>query len=1023
MSKRYPGNFITGNPVALSQTSNNGIWDLKDNYQATNNGTWREANGIYEIGRSLRFRSSVTAYLNRTPIVAGNRKTWTFSAWIKRCNVSGGGTAYRNIFCAYSSGNTYSDIAFAGTNGDRLRIYQQTGGGDTWYAEPNMYFRDPSAWYHIVVAFDNTLSAAGDRIKLYVNGVQQTFASYTAPAQNTDYLINSTNVHYINYIPGNTPNDMYMAETNFIDGQAFDSSYFGYFDPITNIWQPKKYTGNYGTNGFYLPFNQYGSTLMLGKNAGNPSNLLTYSEQFDNAAWLKPAAPVAPTVTANSTTAPDGTTTADTLNWSGATAHPVYQETTVPTFTLGDTYTFSVYLKKSTAGQFNIQVVWFYTAGGNQDGYVYATFDSNGILTSFTPSNSYIQATAQFIGNGWYRVSCTSTYQGGGAGTLIRGSVGQGSGASSVYAWGAQFNLGNTPDTYLQTTSSALNQTWTPNNFSVAPGVTYDSMVDSPTNVFTTATDVGGVVPGNYCTLNSAFRAYGGNTYSGTFSNANLSYASQGNPSHGFGTIAVPSTSSTGYYWEVTCTSMDTARTYIGMVDPYASPNIVGDGASYGFPYKALISNPGEYRNFASGTAGGAQGTYTSFAANDTIRIAYKNGSIWFGKNDTWMNSGNPAAGTGALDTGIDTSKTWLPYVGYNSSFTLNFGQRPFTYAPPAGFVSLNTTNLQALGTAAVGKAAIQPNKWMDISLYGGTGAARDITNSGFQPDLVWIKHRSSAENHNIYDSARGPGLRLESNSTAVEFQYLDRLTSFNNNGFSLGSGYNNTSGTSYIAWQWKQSPTAGFNVVSYTGDGTNNRAISHNLGVTPAFIIVKDTTVGYNWDIYHQSLGISATMIFSTGTGTRNASAFGSTAPTSSNFFTQNSYTNSSGSKMIAYLWAEVPGFSKFGSYAGNSSSDGPFIYCGFRPKMIIIRSTSAAREWNVWDTARGPYNINNFSQLDWSQSHAEYAGDGYNNVVDFLSNGFKLRNAVSPNYNQGETYVYAAFAESPFGLNNRAR
>jgi hypothetical protein len=469
---------------------------------------------------------------------------------------------------------------------------------------------------------------------------------------------------------------------------------------------------------------------------------------------------------------------------------------------------------------------------------------------------------------------------------------------------------------------------------------------------------------------------------------------------------------------------MDTGAIGVMVYDPavtYASRSIGYGGADYVWRYDGYKATNGTLS--AYGTAVNSN--------TDVVMCAYdtSNNTVWFGKNGTWFASSNPATATSPAFT--DSVRTDLEYLfkpivhsthggGGTAVNVVNFGQRQFAYTPPAGFKSLCTTNLQERGASTVGSAAIAPYKYFDINLYGGTGASRNITNSGFQPDLVWIKHRSSAENHNLYDSARGPGLRLESNSADVQTYYVDRLTSFNNNGFSLGGGYNNTSGTSYVAWQWKQSPTAGFNVISYTGDGTNNRAISHNLGVKPAFIIVKDTTVGYNWDIFHKSLGISATMIFTnTSPGTRNVSAFGSTAPTASNFFTQNNYTNSSGSKMIAYLWAEVPGFSKFGSYTGSGSTDGAFVYTGFRPRFIMLKHTGSGTDaWIMMDAETQRYNVvGNFLQP--SQTDQEL-----NTVIcDFLSNGFKLRQTYTTINSSNYNYIYMALAESPFGLNNRAR
>jgi len=1014
MSKRYPGNFITGNPVALSQTSNNGIWDLKDNYTAVGNGTWQEVDGIYEIPRSLRFRSAATSYLQRTPAVASNRTTWTWSGWVKR----GAQGSQMSLLHAYDgSSSQRADFQFNSSNN---LTFWKGGSGTPGQLTSLAVFRDSSAWYHIVLVADYSNATPSSRAVLYVNGVSQSVTINTA-FDTSSGQINGNWAHQIGGYAGGTYVDGCITEVNFIDGLALDPSYFGYTDSITGVWQPKRYTGAYGTNGFYLPFNQYTSPRMLGKNY-NSSNLITYSEQLDNAAWSKPASPVAAVVNANQIIAPDGTLTADLVTFA-ATAHPCIQEITVPSFTIGDTYTASMYLKTSVAGTYNLQLVYFLTAGGNQDGYCQVVFNSSGVLTSFTSLyNSYISSTAVHVGNGWYRVSVTNRWTIGGAGTTLRMSIGQGSGASSIYAWGGQINLGEGPDAYLQTVASAVNQSFTPNNFSVTAGVTYDSMVDSPTNVFTTATDIGGVVSGNYATLNPLIPYYSGAT---VYSNGNLGFtvgSNGGVTEEAFATIPF---SSGKWYAECTVASVGT-NSWIGVCSNVPATAIGTYGASVranGYAYKQSSGNKCNGDN--TGVAYG-----TSFGAGNVIGIALdlESGS----KNITFYRDGvsQGVAFTGLTSTdgnfvfGIDTDP--------GGSFNWNFGQRAFAYAPPAGFKSLNTTNLQALGSAAVGSAAIQPNKYFDISLYPGTGAEKAITlPGGFQPDLTWFKNRSISQNHHLMDSARGDGVIYYPNLTNTEDSLGSSWARFTSNGLNLGAAAGvNQSGQSYVAWQWKQSPTAGLNIVPYTGTGVA-RSISHNLGVAPKFMLVKQRNVSArSWCVYHggQTDPQQAFYLDSTAAAFSYTAFFNNTAPTSSNFsLGTDASVNQSGSNYVAYIWAEVPGFSKFGRYVGRSDANGPFIYLGFKPKYLLIRSTSGIRDWLIYDTARTPYNgystSDPFAGAQGIIAGVPYTGaSGYSDSIDFVSNGFKLKNAASPNYNGGETYVYVAFAESPFALNNRA-
>ena len=1022
MSKRYPGNSITGNPVALSQTSNNGIWDLKDNYTAVGNETWQEADGIYEIPRSLRLRND--GYFSKVPPTTTNRTTWTVSLWTKISQTN----ATRTLFGAGNSATGGgSGFACGFYNNNRFRF--SAGGGVTFNYNSTQNFRDPSAWYHVVVVWDSTNSSSIDRIRVWINNVRITsWAVQTNPSGNT--AIDWNNSSATMYVGAENDagtivrHEGYITEFHSVDGVGLDPSYFGYADPITGIWHPKKYTGQYGTNGFYLPFNQYTSPIMLGKNSGNPSNLLTYSEQLDNAVWAKPAAAVAPVVTANQIAAPDGTTTADLVTFAGATTHPVLQEVTVPSFTIGDTYTASIYLKTSVAGRYNLQLVYFLTAGGNQDGYCQVTFNSSGVLTSFQPLyTANVSCTAVNVGNGWYRVSVSHKWTTGGAGTTIRMSLGQDSGASSIYAWGAQINLGEGPDVYRQTVATAVNQSWTPNNISTTAGSTYDPMVDSPSNVFTTATDTGGVVSGNYATLNSLIPVYSGAT---VFSNANLGFTVGSNGGVTDLAIATIPVSSGKWYAECTVTATPSAGTaWIGVCSnvPATARGLYGAAVrSNGYAYKQSTGNKCNGDN--NGVAYGA--TYTT---GDIIGIALDldNRTITFYKNGVSQGVAftSITSTDGNFVFGVDSDPT--------APFNYNFGQRAFAYAPPDGFKSVNTTNIQALGTAAVGTAALQANKWFDINLYPGSGTNRTITNTGnFQSDIVWFKNRSVSQNHHLMDSVRGGGTIYYPNLSNTEDALGGSWADFTSNGFSLGSGAGvNTSGQSYVAWQWKQSPVSGLNIVPYTGTGVA-RSISHNLGVAPRFMLIKQRDVSTRaWCVYHGGLSDpqQAFYLDSTAAPFSYTLFFNNTAPSSSNFtLGTDASVNQNNSKYIAYLWAEVPGFSKFGNYVGNGSASGPFIYLGFKPKYLLIRSITGARDWLIFDSVRTPYNGYNtsdpFAGAQGLIAGVPYTGaSGYSDAIDYTSNGFKYKNAASPNYNgSGEGYVYVAFAESPFALNNRA-
>lgn len=1142
MSKRYPGNSITGNPVALSQTSNNGIWDLKDNYTAVGNGTWQAAgSGTYEIPNSLRFRAATSPYFQRTPTVAGDRKTWTWSAWVKKTT---NGT-FQQMFGARANSNA-SQVGFIRfSNGDALQVFSRNSSGGTQYdATTNALFRDNSAWYHIVVVINTPSVPPIDRVLVYVNGVRQTFSNIGSPSQNLECAINAVDVHQVGSTGGEYFFDGYMAEVNFVDGQALDPSYFGYTDPVTNIWQPKKYTGAYGTNGFYLPFNQYTSSRMLGKNY-NSSNLLTYSEQLDNAAWSKPAAAVAAVVTANAIAAPNGTTTADLVTFAGATTHPCLQEVSLPTFVPGDTYTGSMYLKTSVAGTYALQMVYFYTSGGNQDGYANVTFNSSGVLTSCTASSAYMSASAQYVGNGWYRVSATSQWlnQGGAhSGTVLRMSIGQASGASSIYVWGAQINLGNTADPYVQTVASAINNSWAPNgglvvgtnviantgniihsrylrytdgsmptgifapntnvfsgygiggegknnvaiqyiaptpiayttleikwgdsnnnNSAGAPLYVNGSIVatvnggqgggktqiyqatngtltscgvgggisgqygahldyikingvfladanynciapDSPTNIFTTATDTGGVISGNYAVWNSL------NPLT-TYTEGSL--------------YAVGTSGAYPYNIETSLRTPASGKFYVEvLVSKGASNPAIGIGSNSPDAYACWRCNGTMINSISGISSTGGTATWTT---GDLVGMAYDVNArvITFYKNGTSVGTFTNVPATG-----------WSFIVRKDSASGdggyLNCGQYPFAYTPPAGFKSLTTTNVQAQGSSAIGNAAINPSKYFDISLYTGNSAntGNKIGGLQFAPDFLWIKSRNAAIDHSIYDTRRGAGRRLSSSSTALENNYESQMTSFNSDGFTVATNNNevNEAGKPYVAWQWKESVTAGFNIVPYTGTGVA-RSISHNLGVAPSMMIVKgiDGTAD-NWRVWHKNLTSAANHLILNSTVAQTdatgAEPWNDTAPTSSVFTIGTDVSvNQNTKKFIAYLWTEVPGFSKFGNYAGNGSADGVFVYTGFKPKYLLIRSTVAAN-WILIDSVRDAIINTTGGTNTYVIPNSSGAEGAAGNVVNLVSNGFKLQLANS-NWNAvtDTNVIYMAFAETPFALNNRAK
>jgi hypothetical protein len=326
----------------------------------------------------------------------------------------------------------------------------------------------------------------------------------------------------------------------------------------------------------------------------------------------------------------------------------------------------------------------------------------------------------------------------------------------------------------------------------------------------------------------------------------------------------------------------------------------------------------------------------------------------------------------------------------------------------------------------------------MDASLYTGNGGSNVIMNAGsFQPDFVWMKTRSTAGSHTLQDSVRGTSSQLVSNSANAQESNTDCLTAFNTNGFSLGANITgtlvncNVNGYTYDAWQWKgggtavsntsgsitsqvsANTTAGFSVVTYTGTGAN-ATVGHGLGVAPLMIIIKNrTTAGTDWNVYHASLG-NANVIFLdlTNASTASSTNWNNTSPTSS-VFTVGTVggVNGSGANLVAYCFAQILGFSAFGSYTGNGSTAGPFIYTGFRPKFILIKDSSNAGNWNIYDSSVNTYNTASKYLLP-NLALAEQTFTSLN----ILSNGFQQVNTDNDLNASGRTYIYMAFASNPF-------
>ena len=312
------------------------------------------------------------------------------------------------------------------------------------------------------------------------------------------------------------------------------------------------------------------------------------------------------------------------------------------------------------------------------------------------------------------------------------------------------------------------------------------------------------------------------------------------------------------------------------------------------------------------------------------------------------------------------------------------------------------------------------PAQYFNTAIWTGTGdSTTAVTGVGHQPDFIWIKNRDVGDDHMLYDSVRGGTKRMFSNSNAAEGTESQGIQSFDSDGFTTGT-HRATGGDAsnkMVAWNWKESATAGFDIVSYTG-ASGDQTFAHSLGAAPEWYLVKERGNANSWVVNHIGLAnqTNAYLLLNTNDAAGTDSWFNSTAPTSSVVSANDgdSPTNRNGGTYTMYLWRSVKGFSKFGSYTGNGNANGTFIYTGFRPAWVMIKSTGL-NSWEILDNKRNPTNVMGKSIFPDGVNPYDYT-----DRIDILSNGFKTRTNSSGVNGSGVSYIYMAFAESPFVNSN---
>ncbi len=1078
----------------------------------------------YQIGRSLRFNSADSVSLTKSFSSNGNRQKWTLSFWIKRSKL---GTKQQILGTQGTNDSDYSEMYF--DTDDKLFI--RFGYLSVVDAKPAAVFRDVSAWYHIVIALDTQNSTANNRLRVYVNGTE--LGDYSDDSRSSftgTYGIGRAGSHKISGEPNGSGSEIdgYLAEIHYVNGSQLAGSDFAEVDSNNN-WNPKEYSGTYGTNGFYLKFADNTSNASLGTDSSGNNNTFTVTNFVATAGADGAGGFDAVTYSGNGSTQvisglkfqPDfvwiknrdsssyGHRLVDSVRGStkylmshnnSAEATDLNGVTSFNSsgFTVGSSNDYNV------SGNNNDFIAWAWKAGGaavsKNSGSIPATVSANdtygfsiikyeGTGANGTVEHGLSTAPKFFFGRNLDDTSSSRDWivyhEALGNTTRLKFTSGNKSSSStffqntspsnSVITIGTSHDINKDNDDYilycwsevsgfskfgsytgssnaqtittgfkpafviLRDTTQAANwvlldskrgSSWleadgaAADNSNNSHQITYnndgftvsgdkfnvngklmiyaafadtpdtsnvDSLIDTPTNA-----DAGsGNNIGNYCTLNPL--AKGAAT---SLSNGNLNYVG-GAANQTLGTIGM---SSGKWYWEDHKISGTYGATGIALADAPLN-NHPGQGNSW-----AYNKNGSKWHN-------GSQSSYgATWDSGDTIGIAFDAdaGTLVFYKNGVSQGTAYTGLTNGPyFVTGADNSVT-----GY-----FNFGASgSFKYAPPAGHKALCTQNLDP-PTIADGSTVF------DVVKYDGTGSTQTISGLGFNPDLVWIKNRASANyGHRLVDSVRGSTKYLMSHSTGQEGTDSNGVTAFNSDGFDLGSsGDFNVNNNAFVGWAWDAGTTtdtnntdgsitptgvranasAGFSIISYTATGSTE-SVGHGLNDTPALTILKNRDAAENWLVYTQAIDGSLDIVSLNTTGTKSDSS--NSAPTSSVVY----LAGTNNQKYIAYCFAPVEGYSAFGSYTGNGNANGTFVYTGFRPAFILIKGSSFTSNWFIQDIERDGYNVNDGVALRPNLANAEDGTTTYN--LDILSNGFKLRTSAADANTNGATFVWAAFAEHPF-------
>jgi len=934
----------------------------------------------YNIQRSLRFNSADLAHLSRTPDSAGNRKTWTWSGWIKKS-----GSANSNyVFNTGTDGtNPHGYLYFSG---DLLAYWDRRQAGDGIVLQTNAVFRDPSSWYHIVLAVDTTQATNTNRAKLYVNGSEVTsFGIANYPNQNEDSYFNRAAEHRIGGITSNFFNG-YLAEINFIDGQALTPSSFGYTDPSTDVWMPKKYAGTYGTNGFYLNFSD-NSSLTTSSNVGIGKDFSGNSNYWATSGISINAGPDNDSLVDSPTNYGTDTGLGGEVRGNYATFSPIDVG--------GSTLTNGNLDISSGANQYRSSTINLPTKG---KWYFEFTVNSLGATnTGFWIVTNQGGVFGLPVSGAYRILKDASDISVSGSGTPAAGHV-----MKVAYdADGGKIWFGR--DTLWF--SNAGNTTSDPNTNS---NPSFSGLTPT-TNDFIYINQAGGGAATCTGTINFGQRPFAYAAPSGfkALCTTNLPAPVIKKPQAHFDAITYNGTGTTFVSPSALAFAPDFvwAKSRSQEVSHVLSDTVRGAGEVLCTNNSRLSSSDSFITNF----------NQNGFTLNNSI-TANNSGSTYVAWN--WKAGGPSATNTNTAYTILDES--------INGSLS-NIEGSPTV-------VTLNNGNGLVIASVGGGNSdyftfTVGNNQILNKIFLRGYSSYDNVAWLGIQSGSAWTAGNNQAlmlaEQHfgpgNVNQEILGGAAPYNPGNYTVRVQQLGSNTNYTLEFQVSTPTPTNTAGS--ITSTVSVNALAGFSIVSFTApNSASPQTVGHGLGVAPKFIITKSRGATGSWNTYHASIGATKYLFLNTNAAeVASASRWNDTSPTSSVFTLGSNFVpDASLTTYIAYCFAEVEGYSKFGSYTGNGSADGPFVFCGFRPRYLLIKNTfTAGCNWLTYDTARSQFNVvEAHTYADFAGREFSFPTDAWMTLrrLDILSNGFKIIGTDNNLNDSTRTHIFAAFAESPF-------